>query len=648
MPRFRARAAVPQDLAAVIAEGLRPGNFFTGPGVRLDWQFRSQVETPWEVFRGRLLAAAQTRARQRFDTWDVYLTTPEGRSAEPVISIKHERTSDHIHVTRAIECYVWEPYDAGANVILSREVRQWVPELVGTIAREQFPDFTELHDELLALLFQAVVGSSRLPLTSSEAPLPGFTLGLLGYFHRAESGDRPLHTSADLLRVLGAELSWLEQAKLLELAVRATPPAQVEETACLLARRWADLGHDRPQLAALFRTMINEVALSPYTDFVDNTLALLQACVRRGYLATDDLVDLLCHVLRQVSRHLTAYDLITFHHRGANYPDALMLDAMLKLVLQLLGRHPELFLASVDSPRLRLRRRALRQAWLLRRQYEGLPVPDLPVSPGENLRVLPPPFFRVPNEQIVDPTRRTRRLYDGDPLSDYENEHTRAALAASVRDLDHVAELHELGTALFADRPFGAFKALGEPDQTMLFSHVAFSLSVAERRLNDLAEKLSLLPADNRAAAAERLRASCPHGISLTPGPRGGRPGVVSARDAEMVAADFVFLRTTGQTWRAFLAEYDFSSLLKRFSLEFLNSSSGGLILGGNDDRPGAVTVYDAALAPRLQLQVDASLGYRHRAGREYPAAGLQVARVLSGLGEPAPVERLVIRPVEY
>ena len=69
-----------------------------------------------------------------------------------------------------------------------------------------------------------------------------------------------------------------------------------------------------------------------------------------------------------------------------------------------------------ETANKRLRRRALRQAWLIRRRYEGWPVPDLPTSPGENNRVLPPSHPRVPEEQILQPSRRTRRLYADDPL----------------------------------------------------------------------------------------------------------------------------------------------------------------------------------------------------------------------------------------
>ena len=41
---------------------------------------------------------------------------------------------------------------------------------------------------------QAVVGTSRLPLTSVEAPLPAFTFGQLAYFYRSDAGTEPIRS----------------------------------------------------------------------------------------------------------------------------------------------------------------------------------------------------------------------------------------------------------------------------------------------------------------------------------------------------------------------------------------------------------------------------------------------------------------------
>src|SRR5262249_22729605 len=152
-----------------------------------------------------------------------------------------------------------------------------------------------------------------------------------------------------------------------------------------------------------------------YTDFVDKTLAFLRELVRTSDISLEQYVDFLGWLLRQIGRHLTAYDLVKFHHRGANYPDALLLDAVLKEYFHLIELEPGLFESGEAS---RVRRRALRQGCLLRVHYEGLPVPDHPSSPGENARVLPPPYDeRIPDEQFVDPSQRTRKLYDADPLT---------------------------------------------------------------------------------------------------------------------------------------------------------------------------------------------------------------------------------------
>src|SRR5262249_28070313 len=130
------------------------------------------------------------------------------------------------------------------------------------------------------------------------------------------------------------------------------------------------------QLAYLLVMLFNDASLTPYTDLVDKAIGFMECLESQGASRTEDMADRLGFLLRQLGRHLTAYDLVTFHHKGANYPDALMLDALLKSFLRVVERKPELFTReSTDLPResngKRYRRSALRQAWLLRRQYEG-------------------------------------------------------------------------------------------------------------------------------------------------------------------------------------------------------------------------------------------------------------------------------------
>src|SRR5262249_46577108 len=144
----------------------------------------------------------------------------------------------------------------------------------------------------------------------------------------------------------------------------------------------------------------------------------------------------------------------------------------------------------------RIRRRALRQGWLLRRRYEGHAVPDLPTSPGENSRVLPPSHPRVLEEQIVQPARRTRNLYADNPLLGRLTPPTADLLRQSLLDLEHSEEWRELGLAVFLDRPLGIGKAAAEPDGTLLLSAEAFSASIARERLHALARDVGLRPDD--------------------------------------------------------------------------------------------------------------------------------------------------------
>ena len=202
MPRFRpvdARlAGVPFTLDGVrrlLADTLAPRHFFVAPDLDLEWTHNDHEETAWEVFRGRLLDPAHTRLRAVFAAWSVYEKTPEGRSAEPVLSLKLEESAGVLYVVRGLECYVWEGYDSGGGVILSRERRKWVRELVAVLRLDEFANLDELRDEIIGGLYHAVVGTSRLPLTSVEAPLPAFSFGRLFYWFREEATEEgPLRT----------------------------------------------------------------------------------------------------------------------------------------------------------------------------------------------------------------------------------------------------------------------------------------------------------------------------------------------------------------------------------------------------------------------------------------------------------------------
>ncbi len=638
MARFRspppdaaARPLTPDALAALLAEMIRPAHFYAGPGLTLEWAPASRQETSWEVFRGRLLDPAHTRQRRTFTTWDVFAVTPEGRSGEPLLSLKLDETARELHVVRGIDSYVWEGYDAGGSVYLSRERRKWVRELACTIDLHRFRDLGELEDELACALFHAVVGASRLPLSSVEAPLPQFSFGELFHCYRptAATGDGPLRSWEEMAtRMLGPALAWRERARLLETFLHAVPLEAMPAAAGLWVRHWADLGSTPADLAALLRTLFNETSLSPWTDLADKTLAFLRALEESGYFDSAEVIDFLAHLLRQLGRHLTAYDLVTFHHRGANYPDALLLDAVLGAYLDATERHPELFaVADGDdkeaSRRKRLRRRALRQGYLLRRRYEGHPVPDLPTSPGESGRVLPARHPRVPEEQILEPSRRTRRLYAGDPLPAHLGPHARALLRQSWEDLSHPAERRELGMALFVDRPLAAGKHPAEPDGTLLLASAAYSRSVAEERLRALATEVGV-DANSPEVEALRVGLDVP-GLPLDGIGPAARPGSVTLADARRAAPDFAFLWTTRSSVDALREQYDFTPLGERLNLDFLDT--GRALVARSAVGPGVV-LYDEALRPQVELEVSLEEGYENRAGQEYPAGGLLAVRL--------------------
>jgi hypothetical protein len=646
MPRFRKYIEVSsqcgrtfpglEQVQSLAADALRPAHFFLGPSRLIHLEHAVEEEICWEIFHGRLLDYPYTTRRQTFESWNLFLHNAEGRSAEPLLSLKLDVGAGQLHVTRAVYCYVWEAYDGGDNVILSRETRRWVRELVATISLAHFASAAELRDEIICRVFHAVVGTSRLPLTSIESPLPQFSLGELAYYHRptldpATEQAGPLRSYRDLIeKGLTQDLAWIEKAKLLETLLHAVPPQEVGTAAELFFARWS--AH-KEELPALFRTMFNEVALSPYTDLVDKTLAFLRALEAARHLTAAQVIDFLSYLLRQQSRHLTAYDLVTFHHRGANYPDALLLDAVLKAYLEMAERQPELFLAAAgdaepEQKKQRIRRRALRHGWLLRRRYEGHLVPDEPTSQGENTRVLPPPHQRVPEEQIVFPQQRSRRLFAGDPLERFLTATALTILEESIRDLRGPVEMRELGLAIFLDRPLDAGKAPREPDQTLLLSSVAFSRSIARDRLRFLAEDLGLIPDRATFGTYRRLLDDLKvSGLSLEAVAGTPRAGSVSLVDAGKAAPDFIFLWTTSQSVQAFHSHFDFGRLLERVALQDLSASARQLIV--RSGQTGAsLMIYDYQMRKRLEIDFDPQQGYASRAGIELPLSPLRVLRV--------------------
>ncbi len=592
-----------QEIGDFVQEVLAPAHFFLGGTWRLTWEHVPEEEIPWEIFQGRLLDAAQTRERRVFTSWNLYRDDAGTLSLEPLLSVKFAKDEGRLYVVRAIHSYAWEGYHAGDNVYLSREVKKWVRELAGTVELRDVQDADALRTLLAQRITQAVIGTSRLPLTSVEAPLPEFTLGEFAYFlhARAQTSElfaKPMYSPQSLIgRVLEKGRPWPEKARLLETLLRSTPLERFAEITAHFVTCWQRIGEEPGRMAALLRTVFDAVALSPYTDFVDRSLAFLDLLESQGHWSAEEHADFLAGLLRQLVRHLTAYDLVTFHHRGANYPDALLLDAALKSLLGLAERNPALFAGS------RLRRRAIRQAVLVRLWYEGHPVPDHPTSPGENQRVLPPAFPRVPEEQFTDPSKRRRKLFDADPLLPRltGSEWFRQCLA----DLDHPAELQELGLALFLDRPFGTSLRPGEPDTTPLLSYEAFSRKIAERRLHFLEERVpTLASADRGEQWRKQLHGELPRrGLPLQMTPVPMRPGVASLADAFRVADDFVLLATTRRAVEEFLTWGPVAPFIEPHR-DLFSAGQRLLVVGGPFvSRPaGTVAIFDEALRLRMEI----------------------------------------------
>jgi hypothetical protein len=617
------------SIPSLCAELLRPGHFYLTPTLTLACEHVAAEEDLWEVFQGHLLDRRYSRQRRTFAAWNVYLREGEARSGEPILSLKFDAGAGEVHVVRAFEAEVTEGYDAGGGVIETRESRRWVRELVGTVRLNEFATVDDLRDELACRLFRAVVGASRLPLHSLDAPLAEFSFGRLFYRYRTgvSIDSLPLRYAGDLAEETGPGWTDVEYAKLLETCLHA---ADVAPVARRFAARWAALKHTGADLVRILRTLFNEISLSPWTDVAGRTLAFLAVWEGDGALAEDQVTDFLAHLLRQTGRHLTAYDLVTFHHRGANYPDALLLDTILRAYLARVNRQPQSFLSAPaddekTAVRKRLRRRALRQGWIPRQRYEGHPVPDTPTSPGESARVLPVEYPRVPKEQILQASTRTRRLFADSPLTPHLGASGEAVLRQSIEDLRQLPELRELGVALYLDRPFGDAKAPTEPDATLLLASEAYSPSIAASRLAMLA-RAGLLSEGEAAALKTRLgEADVARGVPLDAIGHPPRPGTVSLTDAKMLAPDFVFQRTVPGSVRALLQMFDFGNLAKRFDIAWLTSSLPVLV---TRMVTGTIAFYDETLQLRIQAAL-APGGYGQRGGLDRPAGGLLVLKVV-------------------
>jgi hypothetical protein len=568
----------PGDLSRVCREVIDASNFVVSPQSRLSWS-HCYEEPFWELFLGQALGRAQTRERRRFESW--WVSIENGDPEEPLLALRWDHAASEIHVTRSIECRVREGYESQPGVFDSRTVTRWVRELIGTVDWHSRGTVGRLRDELQGLLFQAVVGVSRLPITSLESPLPAFTLGQLMYSFRALNSSFRARAQ---LPLADSTLPILERAKSLEFALRTSEDVAGLAAALVFANPKID-----DWLALLFRAF-NAASLSPYTKFVPRAMNLLRQLTNTNLAVRADFVARLVMLL---DRHLCAYDLVKFHHRGANYPDALLLDELWQALLEIASMQPELF----AEPGLR--RRAVRHALLLRLDYAGYPVPDWPTSIGENARIMAQPFRELPEEQIHAPTRRTRKLFDSALPPDHWAWET-------LGDLADPHEIRELGTALFLNRPLGIGKLPGEPDRTPLLSHVLVSQSIAERRL----------AIANRRPGGSHLPARWAESIDGLPLADCGSPpklGVVSLHDAMLTADDWIVLRTTRSSFR------DWDSAFVWSDLGIQPSRDWRLLLPEGND----LIAYDDSLNPAARITIELSAGYRLQGGVEVPVAGL-------------------------
>jgi hypothetical protein len=446
-----------------------------------------------------------------------------------------------------------------------------------------------------------------------EAPLPAFTFGRLFYFSAPTNPDAPLAHERMLPTWVGSAVALGQPARLLEFMLRECPQNEIAVAAGNFAIFWRADGNSDETLLRTLASVFHDVSLSPWTDFVERVLRALSSLEVMTAVSAENALDLESYFLRLVCRHLTAYDLVTFHHRGANYPDALLLDAVLNDYLARLEKNPELFTDGAG----RVRRRALRQAYLLRRQYENHPVPDVPTSPGEHQRVLPDGYPRVPEEQILNPAARKRRLYENDPLLARLSPVALGALRQSVADLAHADERQELGAAVFLDRPFGGAKAPVEPDGTPLLASLAYSRFVATRRIRRLWHDLQMPEGDVSDLELPGL-----------PVDRIGAPsrlGTVSLGDAARAAPDFVYSHTLPGSVRSLLEWIDFGPFSER--------TSGRVLLARAPSGQG-ILVYDEQLRPFAEIVPRYEQGYVSRRGVEFPAAGVVVRESPRGEGE--------------
>lgn len=569
----------------------------------------------WEIFRGQLVSPDLTRIEKCVASWDLFLTGPHQEPAGPVLAVRWIVDADEVCVTRGFAIHGVKTLAEG-NVITTQPAIRWTEELIAS--RTLGPATAEvLVAWLERSLLLALIGTSRLAITSTESPHPAWSWGQCHYLLGTWSSPDGWWTRESD--------PWLERGRLAgcDFELRRTDPLQMPAAATRIVAGAIDGGHEAA-FADTLRGLFGELALTPAHHLLANLMALLGVWRER----TPDgatWTELMADMVRQLSRHLTAFDLRRFHNQGANYPDAILIDGFVKLLL------PRSAEPATAEP--------LMTACRLRRELEGLPVPDEPTSPGDLMRVRPGGDPGQLEKQIVDPAARQRRLFDADPLA--------PLLPAHLLELwrHHRLDVKELGLALFLDRPLGVPKVAQRVavDRTPLVSYLAFSHSLASKRLAALAE-WGWLGTDQAAELRAQLGQLVVPGIPVAelPLPQ-PRPGVVCLEDARRAAADFAVIAITERGRRELLADAVANAPAEEALLAWLRSRECRLILRSPRPRlmaePQAyLTAYDRSLRPRYELALPCPMEevkYAESPGREDLGDGLLLVGAWDEWGQP-------------
>ena len=654
------------SLDRILRRVLQPGRFFVAASRSLRITVVRRQSERWEVFNGQLLGPSQTRQQAVFDSWRIYLDTSDERAQQPLVEVKWNVATHQLFIVRSVLIHGWETYEPRPNVIESRAAEVWTRELVGWLAADQAHSEESFEAELASYVRAALKGTSRLAITSLESPLPDYGLGNIAYF--ASAGNTPdtplsiplsipLSNPIDLVseisltglsrntsdwpnRTMGfparrqgtRDLSTGREAHptifaadALEVALLATSTDDIAALAAAFTKRLETTDEPSALCVALLRAVFNQIVLAPYSRFVDNVVDLLRQLAQQANRSAAvisasspaTIVDTISYMLRHLVRHLTAFDLKVFHNQGANYPDALFLDRLLSVYLDLICTHEQLFLGDGN----RLRRRALRQAYWLRQSLEAMRFPDTPASPGENQRVLPAECPRVPEQQILDPATRSRTLFEPGSTDALITRSSQNVFRASLVDLEHAPELCELGMAVFLDRPLGVFHPPGHADRTPLVSYEAFSRRIAMSRLGDLCQACDGMDAH---ALGDRFpRCS---GVDLKEIGDLVRPGVVSLADAAQVSEDFVFLRTTRSSLDGLLANLEFHGVDDSHAgselHNWLTTDPHVLLIRTKDN---LLVAYDRQMKRRCVMEAREPIQYELRWGNERLSKGVRI-----------------------